>query len=281
MTNRRRSDATHLGGIVVAAAVLFFVIPFTGTSWAEDAEKEPESATKEEFVRPPVPKMLEGFYNLPDRRYQMIYRIESNAYLPDEVVDFLMKAVREPNMNFFLYHRICCTLANQRKKTRELYDLFVELDDAVILGALVGESEYSYIAEAKLYEMVADATDTGRSMYSMIQLAGAEGRGKINLGKDYDDLVMKKLEDPKSDEYTLIGTMGLVCMRRMPQGLEIARRYVDDPDSELLRFAIAALGMIGDESDLARIEPYVTAEYVPVKDAAVAAKKRILERIGK
>jgi hypothetical protein len=281
MRNEKQSDLGRLGSIVVAAAIPLFLMLCTAHVWGEDAAGEPKSATQEEFVRPPVPKMLEGFYDLPDRRYDMIYRIESNAYLPDEVVDFLMKALREPDIGFGLYHRMCCALSNQRKKTRELYDLFVELGDAVILGYLVGESQYSYIAERALREMIVDESNPGRAMYAMIQLASLEDQGKVKLGKDYDDLVISKLENPKSDEYTLVGTMGLVCMRRMPQGLEIARRYVDDPDSELLRFAVAALGMIGDESDLVSIEPYLSAEYEPVKDAAVAAKQRILERIGK
>lgn len=91
-------------------------------------------------------------------------------------------------------------------------------------------------------------------------------------------LVLQALENPDVAVGTKVTAFGILGMRKNPEDAVIARRSLKDPQADVRRAAVAALGNLGNRDDIASIEAVETGGDRTVEMAKTAACKRLAAR---
>ena len=110
---------------------------------------------------------------------------------------------------------------------------------------------------------------------AMLQLHRLHMAHAVEIGSDYESLVIDNLTDPTSDQTTRITAIAIVGERRLVVALPAIRQLAQGADRSLQRAAIATLGIIGDSTDRDQCLAASTEQDPGVKAAALGALRRL------
>ncbi|HPS00955.1 MAG TPA: HEAT repeat domain-containing protein [Candidatus Sumerlaeota bacterium] len=234
----------------------------------------------------PIPQGFVGFKEWSEtKRVLVVSELERDAHLSSEVIKFLKETLRDKDLSDLVRNNVANALLAQEPKDATLYRVFLDV---------VGDSSQSptwrcysiqFLAETlpycanrvevtkRLHDLTRDNDQTLASQ-AMMMLAYAADKGEVELEKSFDDRLIERLKAPNATDEMKMATLQLLGRRDMHQHVDLVREQVSKPSS-YQRVAIASLGQLGDESDIARLEPLGRSHDNLVSAAAKSALARL------
>jgi hypothetical protein len=222
-----------------------------------------------------------------DQQVQAVTAAMKNPKLPEEVVDFFKTALRDHRLGRLVRNNMASALHNQEKKTPFLHEVFIasiddkdDLTDWRLYSIQHLAFTYSYTAEPHVVlRKLEDLADAGEEPYgtqAMVMLDDLEHSGQIRLA-GINQAIERRLKDPGYDKAAKMSALTLVGRRGLRELVDTVRRYAAE-QSEVQRTAIAALGRIGDKTDVPLLERLANDNNELLASSAKSALESIRQR---
>jgi hypothetical protein len=213
-----------------------------------------------------------------------------NPNLPTEVILLYRELLKDSRLGDLVRNNMAEALHNQDEKSPYLHEVLIagiDNEDERLSWRVAAVQHlaktYPYTAEPhKVLHKLEDLGDTGKEplgSQAMVMLDGLEQSGQIKAA-NINLAIRKRLEDPSYEMASRVSALTLVGRRGMKEEIDLVRRLAAK-ESTVQSAAIAALGKIGDRSDIPLIARFTNANNDLLASAAKSALKNIEQRTGK
>lgn len=266
---------------------------------ASDTTKEPvgspAEATADLIDATPADRKLpagyEGFTDwASDEQVDKITRDLMNPNLPTEVVSLYREFMKNSRLGDLVRNNMAEALHNQEEKSPHLHEVLIasiDNEDEPLSWRVAAiqhlAKTYPYTAEPqKVLQKLEDLADTGKEplgSQAMVMLDGLEQSGQIKAAH-INLAIRRRLENASYETASRVSALNLVARRGMKDQIDLVRQLAAK-DSAVQSAAVAALGKIGDRSDLPLIARFTNAGNALLASAAKTAVKSIEQRTAK
>ncbi len=226
----------------------------------KDGYRQDETITRVD-KRLQLPIELHDFYlKNPGQQLDDITNLQVNPDLSNAVVIFLNSAIRDKTLDEVTRNNMANALLGQRSPDPHLYLIFLKMIDD--LGESYQWREYCVQHLARTAETSSDPKrvveklktlmkdgEMGIPGTALLHLHRLEENGTIHLDASYTDNVIKLLNSPNADILVRISAIGVLAERGAKEALPTVRILARDKTPTLRRVALAALGLIGEQTD--------------------------------
>jgi hypothetical protein len=249
---------------------------------------EPSSYTRQEVLS----WRLKEFHDwMPAKQEQVVTNLMKDPSLDAEELAFFKNELFNKELSEVTRNNMANALIGQGKKDPTLHTVFLQMiDDPTespiwrdyslqFLATTLPYSSEPEVVVAKLKEVA--LRGHGRIQgTAVVQLAFHEAKGRLVLGEGFSKQTANALLDEEVDLTAKTSLLAVIGERKDVQNLEVARQFAaQDEVASLKRTAIAALGSIGDQSDLPLLESALQHKNRAVQMAAQGALKRLKARL--
>jgi hypothetical protein len=274
-----------LAGVLV---VLYFPRkPATESPVPNEIANSSEKPKKRPYVEPTI----ENFPRLtPGQQLDLVTKLMSNRNLSADILSFLKREVANKKLPELTRNNIANGLVYQREKDPELFKVFMNMasDKAEsikwrdyslqFLGETLAFASDPATVQTRLLEVARSSEETLAGT-AIIHLALNEAKGVIKLDESFSDLLITRLADQRLPVAAKVSILGVIGKRKDKRQIEVVRLFAGQQKNDgLKRSAIAALGLIGEQSDIELIKPALKHKNRAVVLAAKGAIKRLEKR---
>ncbi len=237
----------------------------------------------------PMPAGFGDFYTLREgEQVEMVNAAMSDPHLSKEVADFFVAALRDRRLGRLVRNNMAAALHNQADKRAFLHETFIaSIDDAddIMDWRLYSIQHlaftYPYTAEPqKVLQKLQDLAHDGEeplATQAMLMLDDLEHSGQIQSA-GIRKAVERRLRDPNADTAARLAALNLIGRRGLDRYIDEVRVAASE-SSQVQRAAIAALGRIGNQSDLSLLNQLAMSSDPSIADAAKSAQRNIRKQI--
>ncbi len=252
----------------------------------------PTPATSPTQPAPEVPEGFDGFDDMEaHERVALVTPYMQNSRLPEDIKAFFKYNLTNKNLTKLTRNNMAESLIVQSEPIPGLADLFLSIvnDDseskdyrlysiqhlAMSLPTATNRTD----AEKALESLVLDSTDEDFSTRAILMVDYTEHNGGYRMD-GLDKVIGERIADATLSDSTRLSLFALVGSRGLKEHVDLVRIEVGK-QSSTRRAAIAALGHIGDRSDIPLLEELASSSDLGVSLAAKGAVKRLESKTEK
>jgi len=234
----------------------------------------------------PVPEGFEGFDDLSSReRVALVTEYMENSRLPDDIEKYFIHKIQDKSLSKLVRNNMAESLVIQAEPIPGLADIYLSivqdeneskdyrLYSIQHFAMSLPTASNRHEAETALENLVLKSADEDFGTRAMLMVDYIEQEGEYKM-EGLDSVISDRIEDESLTDSTRISLFALIGLRKLDEHLELVRSEVHKA-SPIRRAAIAALGQIGDRSDIPLLRELASSPNMGVSLAAKGAIKRL------
>jgi len=239
-------------------------------------------------VRPTAPASLGDWYCWTEsQRLDFVTNAQRDGRLPAELLAFFRAAIFDRKLGLVTRNNMANCLVGQEARDPTLAAVFKRLvedptedvqwrDYALqFLATSIDWSSAPNAMAATIWDQAQHGPGTV-SGTALLHLHYIDERGVRSLPSGYDDRLGTCLTDATVDLSTRMTAVGIIGQRGMRTQIHAIRMLVEQaPEPALRRTALATLGVLGDQTDLALVRRYTGDQDALIAAAAKGAERRL------
>jgi len=248
------------------------------------------TTTSDIQVHPKPPVSLGDWYQWTEsQRLDFVTNSQHDGHPPAELLEFFRAAVFDRQLGLVTRNNMANCLVGQESRDPTLAAVFKKLmEDSTedvqwrdyalqFLATSIDWSSNPKAMAATIWDQAQHRPGTV-SGTALLHLHYIDQRGVSTLPSGYDDRLATCLTDVTVDLSTRMTAVGIIGQRGLKTRIETIRTLAEQaPKPALRRTALATLGMLGDQADLALVRRYTANQDALIAAAAKGAECRLAQ----
>lgn len=236
----------------------------------------------------PESERLQDFHDLsPAEQLDLATGLMRNHDLSAQDTEFIKSELCNRSLDNVIRNNLANALIGQNNPDPDLHHVFLPMIDDPTESPVWRDYSLQFLSSTLAFtsqpelviEKLKEVANHGRGNIqgtALVHLFLHERKGRIQLEDKFAQVVSQSLEAEDVSEATKLSLLAIIAERNDRQHLAQVRKYARQNESAALkRVAIAALGRIGDRTDLFLIEEGLQHKNRSVQKAAKSAKQKL------